>query len=249
MAAFRSPESYEAGANRFEAPLPVVLNARKAYHLLLKLGADPPLSFGLVFPGKADVLNGNGQWVAQTGSRTLLDSWKWRFNDGFALCFALHEAGDSEPEAWLADLAVFDPNGDEVALSPPFSTLTASYGASVANDVAWMTFKPTKNDPVSVVVYEDGSNQTLTDADAVRGDFQVNLNVGANVVKVRVSRPEALSQGTYAVTITRAAANDDNNDNNDNNQGDSNNAPEFPASSATRDMAAHPANSSPRPAG
>ena len=143
--------------------------------------------------------------------------------------------GDSEPEAWLADLEVFDPDGDEVALSPPFSTPTASYGASVANDVAWVTFKPTKNDPVSVVVYEDGSNQTLTDADAVRGDFQVNLNVGANVVKVRVSHPEAQSQGTYTVTITRAAA-DDVNNNEDNNQGDSNNAPEFPASTATRDF-------------
>ncbi len=157
-------------------------------------------------------------------------------NDDGASNDGSDDGDDSEPEAWLADLEVFDPDGDEVALSPPFSTPTASYSATVANDVAWVTFKPTKNDPASVVVYEDGSNQTLTDADAFRGDFQVNLNVGANVVKVRVSHPEAQSQGTYTVTITRAAANDVNNDNEDNNQGDSNNAPEFPASTASRDF-------------
>ena len=137
--------------------------------------------------------------------------------------------GDSEPEAWLADLEVFDPNGDEVALSPPFSTPNASYSASVANDVGWVTFKPTKNDPASVVVYEDGANQALTDVDGNRADFQVNPNEGVNVVKVRVSHPGAQSQGTYTVTITRAAANDGNDNQN-------NNAPEFSAATATRDF-------------
>ena len=97
IAVLTNPESYAAGANRFEAPLPVALNARKAYHLLVNLGADPPLAFGLVFPGKADVPSGDAQWVAQTGSRTLLDNWEWRFNDGFALRFTLHEAGENVP--------------------------------------------------------------------------------------------------------------------------------------------------------
>ena len=94
---FANPESYTAGANRFEAPFPVVLDARKAYHLLVNLGADPPLAFGLVFPGKTDRPSGNTLWVAQTGSRTLLDTWEWRFNDGFALRMTLYEPGEDLP--------------------------------------------------------------------------------------------------------------------------------------------------------
>ena len=102
VVSFRNPETFVAGANRFAAQFPVVLDARRAYHLLLNLGAEPPLAFGLVLPGTAAVLTGNGQWVAQSGSRTLLDTWEWRFDDGYALRFTLNEAGqDVSPPSRL----------------------------------------------------------------------------------------------------------------------------------------------------
>ena len=125
----------------------------------------------------------------------------------------------------LTDLEVTDPDDVEVTLSPSFSTSRRSYTASVANTVTWVTFKPTLRD--ATVAYEDGSNQTLTDADGNEDDFQVNLAEGANTVKLRVTPTGETTPETYIVAIARAAAEVVQN----------NNAPTFSSGTATREFA------------
>ena len=138
-----------------------------------------------------------------------------------------NDGGDSNTGGALTDLEVTDPDDAEVTLSPTFSTNRGSYTASVANTVTWVTFKPTLRDSNATLVYEDGSNQPLTDADGNRGDFQVNLAEGANTVKLRVTPSGETTAETYTVVITRAAAN----------IVQDNNAPTFSSGTATREFA------------
>ena len=135
--------------------------------------------------------------------------------------------GNSNTGGALTDLEVTDPDDAEVTLTPTFSTNRRSYTASVANTVTWATFKPTLRDSNATIVYEDGSNQTLTDANGNRSDFQVNLDEGANTVKLRVTPTGETTRETYSVTLTRAAAN----------VVEDNNAPTFSANTATREFA------------
>ena len=125
----------------------------------------------------------------------------------------------------LTDLEVTDSDDTEVTLSPTFSTSRRSYTASVVNTVTWVTFKPTLRN--ATVAYEDGSNQSLTDANGNEDDFQVNLVEGSNTVKLRVTATGETAAETYTVTITRAPANVVQN----------NNAPAFSTSTATRGFA------------
>ena len=127
----------------------------------------------------------------------------------------------------LTDLEVTDPDDAEVTLTPTFSTNRRSYTASVVNTVELVTFKPTPRDPDATIEYEDGSNQPLTDADGIKSDFQVDLDEGANTVKLRVTPTGETTPETYTVTVTRAAAD----------VVQDNNAPTFSANTATREFA------------
>ena len=135
--------------------------------------------------------------------------------------------GNTNTGGALTDLEVTDPSDVEVTLSPAFSTNTRSYTASVVNTVTWVTFKPTLRDPNATLVYEDGANQALTDANATEDDLQVNLDEGANTVRLRVTPSGETAADTYTVVITRAPAN----------VVHDNSAPTFSAGTATREFA------------
>ena len=62
----------------------------------------------------------------------------------------------------------------------------------------------------ATIAYLDGSDDALTDADTASTDsFEVDLSVGANVIKVKVTAEDATTVKTYTVTVTRAAASTD----------------------------------------
>ena len=116
------------------------------------------------------------------------------------------DGGSNTGTGALTDLEVTDPNGIDVTLNPSFATSRRSYTASVANTVAWVTFRLTTRDPDSTVRYEDAANQQLTDADGNRSDFQVNLEEGANTVRLRATPSGATTPQTYTVIVTRGTA-------------------------------------------
>ena len=93
----------------------------------------------------------------------------------------------------------------DIALNPIFNASTTSYGASVDNGVDRITIKETKGDGGATVVYLDGSDSALTDADANATGFQVGINVGANTIKAKVTASDGDTTRTYTVVVTRAA--------------------------------------------
>ena len=56
------------------------------------------------------------------------------------------------------------------------------------------------------IVWLDGSDMTLDDADASETGQQVTLADGDNVIKVKVTAEDGTTTQTYAVTVNRAAA-------------------------------------------
>ena len=90
-------------------------------------------------------------------------------------------------------------------LSPAFDAATTSYHAVVANSVNQVTITETTSETTATVEYLDDSDATLTDADTMTAGLQVNLSVGSNIVKVKVTAPDTTTTETYTVNVFRAA--------------------------------------------
>ena len=109
-------------------------------------------------------------------------------------------AADASADATLSALAL-----GFGTLSPAFAAATERYTASVPNSVSRITVTPAANHAEATVKHLDSSDRVAVDADAGRAGHQVNLAVGANTFKVRVTAEDATTK-TYTVTVTRAAA-------------------------------------------
>ena len=106
-------------------------------------------------------------------------------------------------DATLSALALSNAaNASAIALTPAFAAGTTSYTASVRHAVAQVTVAPTVNDANASYEIQDENGDALTDADAATG-FQVNLDVGANTIKVEVTA-EQDSVKVYTLTVNRA---------------------------------------------
>ncbi len=81
---------------------------------------------------------------------------------------------------------------------------TTDYTAMVANDVAEVTVTPMAIDSGATIEYLDGDDATINDAGTADG-HQVALDLGENVIKVKVTATDGTTQ-TFTVTVTRAAA-------------------------------------------
>ena len=90
-------------------------------------------------------------------------------------------------------------------LTPAFAAATTNYHAVVANSVNQVTITETTSETAATVEYLDGSDATLTDADTTTAGLQVNLSVGANIVKVKVTAPNGTTTKTYTVNVVRGA--------------------------------------------
>ena len=93
----------------------------------------------------------------------------------------------------------------DVTLDPVFNASTTSYTAAVGSAVDRITIGATKGDSGATVLYFDGADSQLTDADGNTAGFQVNLGVGANTIKAKVAASDGETTQTYTVAVTRAA--------------------------------------------
>ena len=105
-------------------------------------------------------------------------------------------------DATLSALAVTDGDGNAVTLSPIFDPAEDTYAASVGNTVSRITFDPTVGNENATVKYLDDDDAELTDADTMTDEFDVDLAVGANVIKVKVTAQDENTTLTYEVTVT-----------------------------------------------
>ena len=110
-------------------------------------------------------------------------------------------------DATLSALALRDTSDNAVALDPTFASGTTKYSATVANSVSQIKVAPTANDSNADIEYLDDGDMTLDDADTSTADvFDFDLNVGPNVIKVKVTGEDGTTTETYTVEIRRAEA-------------------------------------------
>ena len=91
-------------------------------------------------------------------------------------------------------------------LAPPFDAATTAYTASVIFSEEEITVTPEAGDPGATVEYLGASDTALADADTDKDGHQVDLETGANTIKVKVTAEDGSTTKTYTVTVTRAAA-------------------------------------------
>ena len=107
-------------------------------------------------------------------------------------------AQNPSTDATLSGLAL-----SEGRLDPVFATGTSDYAAAAGYTVTRITVVPTTTDASATVAYLDGGDMPLTDANTAMEEHDVDLVVGENVIKVRVTAEDNLAMETYTVTITR----------------------------------------------
>ena len=88
-------------------------------------------------------------------------------------------------------------------LGPAFPSATTEYSASVSYSVTEITVTPSLNDSDVSFAVLDNSDSVLPDRDTVAAGHQVDLVVGQNVFKVRVTAEDNLAMKTCVVSVTR----------------------------------------------
>ena len=120
------------------------------------------------------------------------------------VCLVTPAANAASTDATLRALSLKDRDGATVAYSPGFDPAKTSYAANAPARVDRITVEATKNDDGATVAHVDGDDQLLTDADTVEDHFQVDLEAGANTIKVKVTAEDTVTSTTYTLVVTRA---------------------------------------------
>ena len=86
---------------------------------------------------------------------------------------------------------------------PGFGPDTLDYAVTVPAGTTRVTVEPTVNERGALVAFLDADDAALDDADDVTAGHQVDLEAGANVIKVQVTPGDRGTTTTYTVTVTR----------------------------------------------
>ncbi len=92
------------------------------------------------------------------------------------------------------------------SLSPSFSTSTLSYSAGVSNNTSSVSFTPTKSDTNATcqLILHIGLNSSYIFNNVFSS---LPLNVGSNIIDIKVTADDGTSMKTYSTIVTRAASN------------------------------------------
>ncbi len=93
-------------------------------------------------------------------------------------------------------------------LDPVFAADITRYAALVPNAVSSVTVTPATSNAQATVAFLDAGDQPLADADATASGHQVNLGVGENTIKFKVTSEDATATETYTLVVTRDGAAD-----------------------------------------
>ena len=136
----------------------------------------------------------------------------WRPAVGLALlCAGLlgpvpARAQNPSDNADLSGLAL-STGGDTVRLlNRTFDASVTSYLAAVGNRDTDLTVAPTTADANATVEYLDGDDNAITDTNTGTAALNTTLDIGGNVIKVKVTAEDDSTTKTYTVQVNRAAA-------------------------------------------
>ena len=135
------------------------------------------------------------------------DSASWTTEGAVPLIEINGDAVTQATDANLSALRMRDQNGKLVTYSPSFDSAITSYATTAGPKVHRITIQGTaSNADGAEVNHLDGEDQPLTDADADTEGFQVDLDAGANTIKVQVTAEDGSTTRTYVMVVTREAS-------------------------------------------
>ena len=203
------PSISDGDTATFTAPSGSTLQEGNTYAIVLTYGKDIGEFRVLAVAGSGEDTESLSGWSIRNSRHWREDTatlWK---TDSSSLQIRVNgtaagEAPTLSTDATLSELVVNDGSSD-LTLTPTFVSGMYAYAASVGSTVDEVTVTPTKNDSGATIVWLDGSDMTLTDADTADGQ-QVTLVEGDNVIKVKVTAEDGTATQTYTVTVNRPAA-------------------------------------------
>ena len=133
------------------------------------------------------------------------ESLFWGTHDEVPLVEISGDALVQANDANLSALSMDDGNSTiRTSYSPRFDPSMTSYTSTAAYLIDQITINASPaNADGAEVAYLDGDDQLLTDADADTEGFQIDLEVGANTIGVRVTAENGTTTRTYTMVVTR----------------------------------------------
>ena len=185
----------------------VVLQPRTTYFAHISNSSGNPRPVRTNHHGEDAV--GEAGWSIgdQRHFRTRGSTGNWRSNANL-LRIRIHGSarrGTAPPPTLSADATLSGLTLSEGRLTPAFGGGTTDYTASVGYTVSRITVTPTTTDGGATVAFLDSGDAALADADGNANGHQVDLAVGENTVKVKVTAADGVTTETYTVTVTRTA--------------------------------------------
>ena len=110
-----------------------------------------------------------------------------------------------ETDDTLSALTITNTSGTEIAASPTFRGPITDYTVSADPSTERVVLTATKTQTAATIEYLDKDDAILGDADTNDPDFDFDLSLGDNIVKVRVTAPNGVDQRVYTINVERKA--------------------------------------------
>ena len=198
VATLTTPTLTAGGVNVFTAPSDTTLPANTQYIVNFHSTGDAAADLSLGVTAAYDQMGAMG-WLIEDSHR---DAGSLSASGASIMIEVRGNVSPASTDATLSDLALTDPAGGVITLSPTFASATTSYSATVDSDILRVTVTPTTSDDGAEIEYLDGADQTLVDADGTDG-HQADLALGTNTIKVKVTAEDGVITETYTVVVTR----------------------------------------------
>ena len=199
-----APGSFTTGVIPQFTHAGLALSANTNYVVVIKQRGTGSVELNSTPSGGEDTSIGLSDWSIKNKFYWKSGStWMLKSGSNEALRIIVNGYANTVADATDATLSALSVSG--ATLSPAFAAATTIYHAVVANAVTQVTITETTSETTATVEYLDGSDATRTDADTLTAGLQVNLSVGSNTVKVKVTAPDTTTTETYTVNVFRVA--------------------------------------------
>ena len=197
------------GTIAFTAPASATLRKNAGYFVVFdSTTSDTGNGYGIAGTD-SDALNTTAtDWSMYTDRQVKNSpSGSWTTNSQIPLIEINGDAIVEATDANLISLRMRDRNGKLVTYLPYFDAASTEYAKTANTKIDRITMYPTvSNADGAVVTYLDGDDQPLSDVDLDTDGFQIDLEIGANTIKVQVTAEDGNTTRTYSMVLTREAS-------------------------------------------
>ena len=195
------------GTLTFTAPASATLAKDTSYFLVFDSTAAGAGNHYEVRGTESDALNSVAAGWSLSADRRAgkRDSLYWTTESAVPLIEISGDAVVQATDATLSALSISHGDGQSpTGFSPRFDSSMTSYTSSASALIDRITLQGTAgNADGATLAYLDGDDQPLTDADAEQEGFQVDLEVGENTIRIRVTAENGSTTRTYTLVVTR----------------------------------------------